>query len=366
MVVAAALLPLVWALLPGGLSPRSPGESVTPSGTRGTLVYAAPSATGEAQVLWNLDVATGTVEVGPGIPTASELVDASYAGIGWVGVSATSANGHVIAYVLRGTSPHNLPEELGSGDIVAWGPDGQDVAIAGRGPLRDGCHRSVWIDIITVESGREKRVLDQPNLCGDILSIGRDGRSTYFTRVSRERLAIYSTVGDAHLVLEDHGLLSVSPESDLLVIPRESLPALVSPMGTQGPRDDGRPHHLSGPALYWRDPDAPVRLGTPIADLIVKRVLAWSEDSSQALVVGQLDYREGLFLVNAGPGPGDVQPNPLHVVSGGPGMGASFAEDGTLYIVINGHLLAYADGMLADVLLPDGAPAPSGPIVWIP
>lgn len=144
--------------------------------------------------------------------------------MGFVSVMPDGTRG---AFVLHGTAPSDRPILLGSGDLVAWGPDGQHVVVATRAPLADDCHREVAIDLIRVETGDAERVFSQRHLCGDLLSVGRDGLATFFTRLSNDRLGIfYAGIGVAHLVLPDHALLSISSTSDMLVTPSESLDAL--------------------------------------------------------------------------------------------------------------------------------------------
>ena len=71
----------------------------------GRLVYLARSQDGGAE-LWILDVATGKAEPGPPVsPTTVELVDASAAGSGRVGVERRADDGTVRASVTRGLGP---------------------------------------------------------------------------------------------------------------------------------------------------------------------------------------------------------------------------------------------------------------------
>ena len=242
---------------------------------------------------------------------------------------------------------------------MAWGPGGSSIAVSShRRPRANGC-RSERIDVTDVNTGVTQNVLDEPNGCGHLVSLGRSGASTYYTRSETGDVAIYFTgvVGVPHLVLDAYGMLSVSPASDFLVVPAGGTSTGGPPFGSP----DGTP---SGAVLFWRGHGGPVQLGDAKDDLIVERVLAWSPDGAQAAVLGSLGRREGVFVLDAGPG--GERRAPTFVVTGGPDLGATFDDEGELYLVIGGHLLSYLDGVLSDVLLPEGSPAPSGLIVWMP
>jgi hypothetical protein len=296
-------------------------------------------------VLWRLDLATYQSSQGPQIAPAVDLVDATEVGHGWLGLTAV-VHGRQTAFLLHGTSAFIEPTPIDTGDLVAWGPGGSSVAVSSHGRARaDGC-RSERVDVTDVNTGIPQNVLDEPKGCGDVVSLGRSGAATYYTRAATGGVGIYFTgvVGVPHLVLDGYAMLSVSPVSDFLVVPAG---------GTS-----------SGAVLFWRGHGGPVPLGDANDDLIVGRVLAWSPDGAQAAVLGSLGLREGVFVLDSGPGV--ERREPTFVVPGGPDIGASFNDEGVLYLVIGGHLFSYADGVLSDVLLPEGSPAPSGPIVWMP
>jgi hypothetical protein len=47
-------------------------------------------------------------------------------------------------------------------------------------------------------------------------------------------------------------------------------------------------------------------------------------------------------------------------------MDATFDASGELYVAVDGRILVDRDGVLTSIRLPEEAPAPAGPIVWIP
>ncbi len=366
MSAVALVLVLVWARIPRSVAPA--GQRTPPGGPRdlGALVYAAEELGRPGhQVLWTLDLATGAAAPGPEVPSASRLVDASLAGPGWVGLTV-STRGRERAFVLRGLTPADRPIPVAVGDLVAWGPQGAEVAVARSGPRRDGCRRPAEIDLVSVRTLERQRVFEQSRPCGRLLSLGLDGQLTYFTRASHGHVGIYYVgVDAAHRVLFGYGMLDVSPASDFLVTPVET----------------GDPRALAlasrRTVLYWRGDGGPVPLGTGRRGLHVERTLAWSPDASEAIVAGRLGGSRGVYVVDAGPGL--TERSPRLVVAAGKRVGATFAPDGTAYLAIGGGLFASSGPELASaagssstgtalvsIRLPDGAPRPSGPIAWIP
>jgi hypothetical protein len=346
---------------PGSSSASDSSSSPQPRSAHGdgSLVYTTKIDPSRApQVLWRLDLATDRSSEGPQIAPALDLVDATEVRQGWLGLTA-AVHGRQAAFLLHGMSPFIEPRPIDSGDLVAWGPGGSSIAVSSHRRTRaNGCG-SERIDVTDVNTGVTQNVLDEPNGCGHLLSLGRSGASTYYTRSETGDVGIYFTgvVGVPHLVLDAYGMLSVSPASDFLVVPAGGTSTGGTPSGSPG----GTP---SGAVLFWRGHGGPVQLGDAKDDLIVERVLAWSPDGAQAAVLGSLGARDGVFVLDAGPG--GERRAPTFVVSGGPDLGATFDDEGELYLVMGGHLFSYLDGVLSDVPLPEGSPAPSAPIVWMP
>jgi hypothetical protein len=98
--------------------------------------------------------------------------------------------------------------------------------------------------------------------------------------------------------------------------------------------------------------------------LTVERILTWSGDASRVALVGALGEREGVFVLSAGAGTGPRVPR--FVMPGGRTMDATFDASGELYVAVDGRILVDRDGVLTSIRLPEEAPAPAGPIVWIP
>jgi hypothetical protein len=333
------VIALVWTRIPDGGRSASTANferrpSVSAGQGRGSLVYVATEGPGHGRdVIWKLDLARGIATEGPEIPRALELVDARAAGAGWVGLTAKHGSGEQ-AYLLHGTSPKVAPVSLARGERIAWGPGGASLASVSDVPRPGAC---MGLRVLNVLNGIGDHLLD---VCSRVDGLGRSSTATYFSTVDGD-LHFTGVVGVVHRILTGSRLLSVSPASDFLVASQET-----------------------GSAWYWQGSGEPIRLGTKEADLRIGSVLAWSPDGSRVAVQGRLGQLSGIWLIDAGPGPGPREPR--FVVPSGSNVEATFSDAGTLFVVVNGHLMVLQDRGLADVLLPPHTPPPSGPFVWIP
>lgn len=329
----------------------------------GTLAYAVDDGPGWSR-LWKWDLRAGTVVKGPRVHRATQLVDASSTNIGWLGVTSDEGGGTLRASVLRFLGANDTATPLAGGDLVSWGPHGENVVAVRRGPAH-GCRRELTVVLVELVPSQREVQFHRPSLCGDILSVGRDLAATYFTLERAGRATIfYAGYRALHRVLANHLMLSISPTSDMLVEPISSLPAPSSSLGGHLAAQPS-PAPNAGTSLFFRGLNAPpVAYGDHGERLHVSTVLGWSVDSLVALVVGQLGNQRGLFEVDGGPGDG-LRP-PVYVgPSAGPTFG-TFADDGTAFIETDGRISSFLDGYLRPLTLPSGAPAPTGPIAWIP
>lgn len=342
LAAVVVVIGLVWARVPHGDRPGSTAAIgrrpyVAAGQGRGSLVYVATEGPGHGRdVIWKLDLARGVATEGPEIPRALELVDARAAGAGRVGLTAV-VGGHEEADLLHGTSSSVAPTLLVRGSMIAWGPGGASLALVQPELGAARCPRAERVTSFNVLSGIADRLLDT---CTRIDGLGRSSTATYFSGVDGD-LYFTGVVGIAHRIATGFRLLSVSPASDFLLASTRT-----------------------GSAWYWQGSGDPIRLGTREADLRIDRVLAWSPDGSRVAVEGRLGGTDGVWLIDAGPGPGPREPT--FVVPSGSNVQAAFSDAGALFVVVNGHPMVLQDRGLADVLLPPHAPPPSGPIVWIP
>lgn len=332
------------------------GESPQPPpGLTGTLIYAVDRGDGTSR-LWRWDLETGELARGPDVASPLELVDAYAANPGWVGVTSRRPEGGVEASVLRFLEPPDVPVPLVRGDRIAWDGRGMTVAALREGNLVSGCRHHVTIDLVRLATSERDRQYERDRLCGSITTLGRASLVTFFTLRRAGRTNVYFAGVHAHRILRDHTMLSVSPTSDLLVVP------------TPGENDTyGGAEVLGGDvSLFFRGlGDAgPIAYGTRGRPFKLDRVLAWTTDSLSVIVLGRWGDLTGLFVLDGGAGDG-LDP-PLYL---GPSSGEVHAaySQRDVGFVVDGPVLSYVrDGVLVPLPLPADAPAPDGPIVWIP
>jgi hypothetical protein len=348
--VAVASIELLAAGRPRTTAPRPSGSEVT---APGGLVYTADDGRG-GSTLWAVDLNGGIGRRGPSVPARTvELVDLSGAAPGWIGLERRTRE-RTVAAVVRGFVADADVERLGSGDLVAWGPGGKSLVFARNGqPEQDGC-APVTISLVTVLTQKVGWALDDPGFCGPVLSLSRSEAATYFTASSGDRLSVYLTgsIGVPHLTFEGVGMLSASPPAAFLLRPDGS------------PRTSSGAPRESGTMLGWKGIGGPVSVGDGEHVLAVHRVLAWSSDGSRVALIGTMGARSGVFVLFAGSG---TEPRvPRFVMPAGRTVDATFDANGRLYLATDGAIYVARDDGPARIALPAGAPAPSGPIVWIP
>jgi len=316
----------------------------------GSLVYLTTSGG-----LWVVDLQAGGAGPGPTVPDGTrELVDLSGAGPDWIGIERTGGAHRVSAAVIRGVEADADRVGLGRGDLVAWGPRGTSLVFARNGHAPGDECAPVRIALVTVATSREAWALDDPGFCGPVLSLSRSSAATYFTSASGDRLSVYLTgaVGVPHLMFEGLGVLSAAPPSAFLLNAHAAQGTLSS-----------RPSR-GGTLLGWKGIGGPITVGNGTDALTVERILSWSSDGSRVALVGALAGREGVFVLSAGAGTGPRVPR--YVMPAGRRMDATFDAGGGLYLATDGGIVVDRGGVLSRVPLPDDAPPPAGPIVWIP
>jgi hypothetical protein len=324
------------ALSSGPVGP--PSSSWRPSGS---LVFTALGSNGRLR-LWRWDLSSGTSTRGPAVPGAVGLVRAESVVPGAVGIISTASDQAQRASLLRIFGLSERPEPVIRGDLVSW-PSGGNVVVASSPSEGRGCRAST-IASLNLATGLRTRDL---RVCGAVTALARAGVSTFFT-VHRAGLARIDYVGfrRAHVVLRGYVLRSASPATDLIVTPARGSPP--------------------GAALFWEgNHPRPVPYGSGGDPLVASEVLAWSPDSSSALIEGFLGDRSGVWLVHAGAGT-DIGPRaPAPVLEGPTRAWATYADDGTAYVVAAGRFSVFREGALSPVTPPRAVPTPSGPLTWL-
>ncbi len=354
--VAIATVAFLW------VRANTPQAKVT-DGLSGTIVYAEDLGDGTSR-LWRWDLVAGTADPGPRVQDPVELVDASGADQGWVGVTSRRSRTELQASVLRFLDPSEQPEPVARGDLIAWGPGGAGVAVAERGPVRGACRRHLAVAYVRlVPRARERQFTD--DLCGDVLSVGRGGVVTYFTLQRGKAVRIvYVSVGLVRTAVRDFAMIGASPVGDLLVVPASALPQeQLAPFGTRIDRDPP-PTGVFGTALFFRGLETtPIPYGRGSDRFEIDRIMAWTPDGLTALVAGTLGERSGLFEVDGGPGGGLRAPRFVGAVEGL--TWATYADDGTAFVSSDAGISVELAGVLVPLDVPEGAAEPSGPIAWI-
>jgi hypothetical protein len=349
-----AVLALVTAILAAGSAvffgaftePEPPSAGVPVWSPSGTLVFVASVGADRAR-LWRWELSSGRAELGPIVDRPVELVRTAAVSPGSVGLTSIGRGGRLLASLLRFPGSREEPEPLISGDLVAWASSGTRVVVVRRGSADTGC-RDDASRISSFDLPTEAFVFDL-RVCAEVSSIARAGITTFFTRRSTHGTSIeYVGIHRSHEVLDGFTLLAASATGDLIVT-----------AGDAGPGDAAQ--------LYWQgNTEGPVPYASGAGSLFVDRVLAWSPDAGQALVLGRLGSRAGVWSIQAGASSTPVVRQPEFVVRNDGPTWAAYAADGTAYIEADGQLLALREGRLLAVQPPPGVPTPYGPLVWLP
>ena len=295
VVVASA----TWFVRGHGTDP-APASSVPRSGT---IVYAVDDGPGWSR-LWRWNLESGRVRPGPRVREPTALVNASGAAPGLLGITSMTPDG-----APRGPSCGSWPQRLArcrlvQGDLVTWGGRGIAVVAVKRGPISAGCRRITIVTRTVIPPSSERQFSER--VCGDILSVGRDATVDVLHDVGRRgrRHPPGELRPDPARSSPGHALLSLSPASDMLVVPSRDLAALrLAPLAVRA--DDGPPvSSVFGTSLYFRglSPSADLSAG-PDGHLWIDRVLSWANDSTSALVVGSYQDRAGLYRDRGRPQP---------------------------------------------------------------
>ena len=332
---------------------------------RGILVYASADGGGSAR-LWRWDLASGDVKKGPLIPDPVELVNVRSPSFGWLGITSDLGHGVLEASVLDSLEVGAEPERLGRGTIVTWARQGETALLVDRGPVLDGCTRTVSVSAAHVDRPGRERVLRE-TFCGDILSVGRTSIGHFLTRLGPGGVNVVGAgYPDAGLLLADYGLIAVSPGGEMIVTPSADLPSR-DPAPVHGGTGRSVPRiRVAGRASLlsqFRGPPVPYLVSG--APLWVDEVLAYGPGAGVALVVGWVGgsppglWELPLFVS------GDESIRPRRVGSAAGFTFAAYANDGTAYVATGGWLYILQNHGLTLLDGPEGAPTPAGPLAWI-
>jgi hypothetical protein len=341
----------VIALVAGLLWTRTRAQPASASlarALRGTLVYSSAGDDGATGRLWRVNVSEGTATEGPRTVLPDEIVAAGSQGIG------VRAGGR--AYEFPDLDPESAPLLLAEGQLVAWAPGGNAVFVVTRTPARGRCP-TLHIDFVDALSHGAQDLYDEPT-CDRPDGLAVDGLARPFLSLAGRTNSGVFELGyrKLHRVVPEFSLLAVSPVGDMLVGPRIESPA--------GVADGSAP--VLRTLLAWQGVGGPTAMGTARHDLRAERFLAWSADGHRAAVLGTLGTVRSIWLLDIDPGAGRRTPHRVapELPKAVTDVGAAFAG-GTLLETAEGKLYASDGRGYREIGLPDGAPAPSGPILWL-
>jgi hypothetical protein len=346
--VAAVAATAVMTLHPrGSAAPTAPRAPLP--GLRGSLVYAAHDPTGWA--LWSWDMATGAASQGPHVEHPIELVSASEASPGWIGV--TSVHGRErTASVVHSLSPEGKVNRIVTANLVTWSAGGADLTSLRYGAPTTGCMRHVEIRSWVVSFGTNETRFDGP-MCGLPLTIARDGAFAYVVSVNGPSTSIRIVAsGYTERFMDDHVLLGLSTRGDFLVtpVPRPAEVASTPPPGLQ---------------LFHRPPlNDPLSFGSKREPLEPIAFLTWSWDASEAYLLATYGGVRGVYRVTIAPGVGLREPDLIERTEA-TSVNATVTSDGDMFLLLDGQLFLEHADTIAPVAVPAGAPAPAGPLLWV-
>jgi hypothetical protein len=320
----------------------------------GALVFSV-EVNGDVSRLYRWDLASGRVETGSDVTSLVSLVDASGARRGWIGVTSRLRGGRLRASVLRSFGAEVRPTTLLTGDLLAWGAGGASVVGVQHGRTVIGCPHEESILVRDVASGTGETEYHAPT-CARVLSVGRAIGVTYLTLRHAGRTSVdFVGYRVLHTILPGHSLVSVSATNDMIVVPSDH----------RGGTQTGATSSGAGAAVFFRGVGAldPLPFADGVQPLEISSFLGWSRDASTGLVDGRVGLRDGIFELSTGPG---TVPRLPIFVSRTPGPAwATYADNGTAFVVTGGQIYALHDHVMDPLSMPPGAPIPRGPVVWL-
>lgn len=350
-----ASLPFVFGLLageePAGLTsqPVGPVGGTEPppafeKSLTGRLAYIAddPGRPGR-QRLWVLDLETGSVIEGT---TFSDVVELHAAGPvnSWI-VVIGSDGADSVGYLVRNPSAPNAAAEIVRGDLVSLSTDGNALLVATLDAARSpGCQEPSYSLRRAILSTFLERTAYRGDLpCGRLVAATLLGsRLPVVSLVRRGRPEVHLLrPGDPQVLFRGLAHLAASASGSFLLV--------------DAPRGD---------LMVWPGGGAP----RPVVNglrTIPERIIAWSGDGRYVVLDGAIGDEDGTWLVDTAGGTAEPFPPAGYPLTSGL-TGAAFADDGTLYAVAPGRILASSGTALFPLSLPPGVPYPTGPVAWLP
>ena len=356
------VLGVVWAFSsltegsPSGGSPPTPAFSPPPEGVEessftGRLVFAANAPDGRPglrQRLYVFDLGERTLEIGPRIPTASELVAVAD---GAIVIVSEGPDGRRSAAVVTTLDPEAPARTIARGSLVSASASGRVVQVivpTERG--RCGGPAYVVREFRFVLGSPSPWTAKDPPRCGTPISFAAEDASTAASVLDRHGQIQVEIDGEpVEPRLGNVAILAIGP----------SRTALFAGLGRRVTPGDP----AVGPLLAWPFAGG---LRPAVDGLIATRFLTWSPDGIRAVVNGELDGQRGMWLIDPARGSASAILPSDEVELGTWFSGATFDRDGNVFGGGAGVIVAATPSGTSPLQLPDEAPIPAGPLVWLP
>ena len=323
-----------------------PGGGVDVASLHGRLIYAASAADGlpglrQRLVIYDLDDAT--IELGPRIPTSSELVAVD----GSVIAIAEAAGGERAAFRVDPFDDESHAREIARGDLLEPSTDLDSLLEVKDAPPARGCRFGVYsVRLVPLDTTRPGPTAPPSQGCGVVLSATASPDGVTLTLV---RGGVATTLAEpSGVVLTGMAVVSQGPTGTYLLVElRDAVEPSLPP---------------TGPLLVW-----PGQGATRAASdgFVATRVLGWAPGGVRVVVNGVLDDQRAMWIVYPAAGTAvPILPSNRFDL-GSAASGATFDEVGTVFGASAGVIVASTPSGVFPIALPSGAPVPVGPLVWM-
>ncbi|HEY7478142.1 MAG TPA: hypothetical protein VIB62_07885 [Actinomycetota bacterium] len=360
MAVGAVIVAAVVAVVV--VRSNTPTPSADPiAGLQGILVYTDADVQSGRARLWAWNLETGEISEGPEVDTPVQLVDAFEAGPGWVALASGDRDG-MRASSLDTFATDRQETTVLDGDLVTWGPFGEEAA-AVTIDEDDVCE----LRAVAVSADVESRT--EPFPCGHVDAIARSSAKTFLGFSSAGHSEIVSTLEDGGVVheIDDARLVSVSETGRILAVDTRCRAEDMREGQCQGL---GLVNVIPDPFLGGEPTRELVRYGERDATLLFESLAGWSRFGDRAYVVGSYRGVLGLYGIPV-PRPSEIVDEPIMPERLLPAltldMSVTETSTGELLIARAGTLVLSRAGAPPEYFQPpSGVPPIAGPIVWLP
>jgi hypothetical protein len=261
----------------------------------------------------------------------------------------SSVEGEQRAGLLRNLSESDLAAPLLAGDVIAWSPGGNFVTAAEKGPSR--CSR---LQVESYAAG-ERETRFSGSVCGELVAIERNETVHVGITLADEPTVALIENGRVEPYLTGQELLAAGGQGGVLVASSDC--AGIAPGESDQERCGGVSFATAG--------TVPIPYGAKDGTrLIPEGFVGWTRDGGTAFILGSYGRVRGVYSV---PYPISKPEIPaLLITSLATDVRLTQAYQGELFVLRDRELLLIRpSGEQVPLRLPDGAPEPDGPILWM-